>query len=417
MLAEIITIGDEILIGQIVDTNATHIAQELNKIGIQVTQITSVQDSKDAITDSLTQANKRVDIVVMTGGLGPTKDDITKHTLCDFFDDTLVQNKDVLNNIHHLFEKHLKQTPNNLNILQSYVPSKATVLTNKLGTAPGMWLEKNDTVFISLPGVPYEMKGLLHNEVIPRLQQKFKRPTLVHKTLLTVGMGESAIANLIEDWENSLPNDIKLAYLPSLGRVRLRLSSKGTDENKLHATIDAQVQSLKNHIGHLIVGVEGENSIEEVVAKLLKDHKKTLSIAESCTGGNIARQITKHPGASQYFRGSTVTYATDTKVSLLGVPETLITTHSVVSAPVAEAMAANVKKLYKTDYAIATTGNAGPSKGDADAKVGTVYIGIATPQKTYATEFHFGSERKKIIYEATQMAFQLLRKEILKNNS
>ena len=417
MLAEIITIGDEILIGQIVDTNATHIAQELNKIGVQITQITSIQDSKDAIINSLTQANKRVDIVVMTGGLGPTKDDITKHTLCDFFDDTLVQNKDVLSNIHHLFEKHLNQTPNNLNILQSYVPSKATVLTNKLGTAPGMWLEKNNTVFISLPGVPYEMKGLLHSEVIPRLQQKFKRPTLVHKTLLTVGTGESVIANLIEDWENNLPNDIKLAYLPSLGQVRLRLSSKGTDENKLHAAIDAQVQSLKNHIGHLIVGVEGENSIEEVVAKLLKDHKKTLSIAESCTGGNISRQITKHPGASQYFRGSTVTYATDTKVSLLGVPESLITTHSVVSTPVAKAMAANVKKLYKTDYAIATTGNAGPNKGDADAKVGTVYIGIATPQKIYATEFHFGSERKKIIYETTQMAFQLLRKEILKNNS
>src|SRR5690606_23304683 len=200
----------------------------------------------------------------------------------------------------------------------------------------------------------YEMKGLLHNEVLPKLQQKYKRPTLVHKTLLTVGMGESAIASLIENWENNLPSDIKLAYLPSLGRVRLRLSSKGTNESKLHAAIDAQIKSLKNHIGHLIVGYDGENSIEEVVAKLLKDHAQTLSVAESCTGGNIARQITKHPGASQYFRGSTVTYATDTKVSLLGISQSTIATHSVVSAPVVEAMASNVKKLYNSDYAIAT---------------------------------------------------------------
>src|SRR5690554_1654892 len=382
MLAEIITIGDEILIGQIVDTNSAYISQELHKIGIQVSQITSIQDTKKHILDTLSEANKRSDLVILTGGLGPTKDDIAKHTLCEYFDDNLVQNKAVLKTIVDLFEKHFNKQPNKLNIQQSYVPSKATVLQNKRGTAPGMWLENENTVFISLPGVPYEMKGLFENEVLPRLQQKFNRPILVQKTILTTGWGESAIAEHIEEWENQLPKDIKLAYLPSLGRVRLRLSSKGTDKNKLHAAIDAQIKQLKNHIGKIIVGYEGETSIEEVVAKLLKKNNKTLSIAESCTGGNIARKITKHAGASHYFRGSVVTYATDTKIKLLGVPQQLIDTKSVISAAVAEAMANGVKKLYQTDYALATTGNAGPDKGDADAEVGTVYIAIATPNNT-----------------------------------
>ena len=417
MLAEIITIGDEILIGQIVDTNSAYISQELHKIGVQVSQITSIQDTKKHILDTLSEANKRSDLVILTGGLGPTKDDITKHTLCEYFDDNLVQNKAVLKTIVDLFEKHFNKQPNKLNIQQSYVPSKATVLQNKRGTAPGMWLENENTVFISLPGVPYEMKGLFENEVLPRLQQKFNRPILVQKTILTTGWGESAIAEHIEEWENQLPKDIKLAYLPSLGRVRLRLSSKGTDKNKLHAAIDAQIKQLKNHIGKIIVGYEGETSIEEVVAKLLKKNNKTLSIAESCTGGNIARKITKHAGASHYFRGSVVTYATDTKIKILGVPQQLIDTKSVVSAAVAEAMANGVKKLYQTDYALATTGNAGPDKGDADAEVGTVYIAIATPNNTYSEKFNFGKERKKVIEEASQMALQLLRKEILKNNN
>lgn len=417
MLAEIITIGDEILIGQIVDTNSAYISQELHKIGVQVSQITSIQDTKKHILDTLSEANKRSDLVILTGGLGPTKDDITKHTLCEYFDDNLAQNKAVLKTIVDLFEKHFNKQPNKLNIQQSYVPSKATVLQNKRGTAPGMWLENENTVFISLPGVPYEMKGLFENEVLPRLQQKFNRPILVQKTILTTGWGESAIAEHIEEWENQLPKDIKLAYLPSLGRVRLRLSSKGTDKNKLHAAIDAQIKQLKNHIGKIIVGYEGETSIEEVVAKLLKKNNKTLSIAESCTGGNIARKITKHAGASHYFRGSVVTYATDTKIKILGVPQQLIDTKSVVSAAVAEAMANGVKKLYQTDYALATTGNAGPDKGDADAEVGTVYIAIATPNNTYSEKFNFGKERKKVIEEASQMALQLLRKEILKNNN
>ena len=415
MLAEIITIGDEILIGQIIDTNSAYIATELNKIGIQVVQVTSVQDDKNHILESLANAEKRVDIVITTGGLGPTKDDITKLTLCDYFGDTLVQNEKALQNVYRLFEKHLNRTPNQYNINQANLPSRAIALENKFGTAPGMWIEHNNTVFISLPGVPYEMKGLLHNEVLPRLQKKFNRPVIVHKTILTTGMGESAIAEIIEDFENNLPNEIKLAYLPSLGRVRLRLSTKGTNEAALHLAIDALVKQLHGLIGDIIIGYDEETSIEEVVANLLVKKGQTLSLAESCTGGQMARKLTKMSGASQYFTGGFVTYATSSKTKILGVPEALIQKHSVVSAQVAEAMALGAKKLYETDYALSTTGVAGPTKGDANEEVGTVFIGIATPQGVFSEKFNFGKERARVISDATNKGFELLRKEILKN--
>lgn len=415
MLAEIITIGDEILIGQIVDTNSAYIATELSKIGIQVTQITSIQDDKKHILDSLANAEKHADIVITTGGLGPTKDDITKLTLCDFFNDELVQNEKALQNVYNLFEKHLNRTPNQYNINQANLPSKAIALENKFGTAPGMWIEQDNTVFISMPGVPYEMKGLMQNEVLPRLQKKFKRPIIVHKTILTTGMGESAIAELIEDFENNLPNEIKLAYLPSLGRVRLRLSTKGANEAALHSAIDAHVKQLQGLIGDIIIGYDEESSIEEVVANLLVKKQLTLSLAESCTGGQMARKLTKMSGASQYFTGGFVTYATSSKTKILGVPRELILKHSVVSAPVAEAMAVAAQKLYETDYAISTTGIAGPTKGDANEDVGTVFIGIATPQGVYSEKFSFGKDRARVISDAANKGFELLRKEILKN--
>lgn len=415
MFAEIITIGDEILIGQIVDTNSAFISQELNKIGVQVVQITSVPDEKNTILQTFQNATTRAQIVLITGGLGPTKDDITKKTLCEFFDDKLVMNQEALSNVHELFEKHLKRTPNKLNEQQALVPSRAVVLQNKYGTAPGMWMEKNDVVFVSLPGVPYEMKALLQNEVVPRLQQRFQRPFIVHKTILTMGMGESAIAEIIEDWENNLPEAVKLAYLPSLGRVRLRLSSKGMNESAIHAAIDHQVNGLKKLIGDIIVGYEGESAIEEVVANLLKAKGQTLSVAESCTGGQIAKQITTHPGASQYFTGGVVTYATESKTTLLGIAESLIKKHNVVSAQVAEAMALSVKNIYHTDFAISTTGIAGPDKGDGDEDVGTVYIGIATPENVFSEKFNFGNHRSAVIKRAANTALELLRKEILKN--
>ena len=415
MLAEIIIIGDEILIGQIVDTNSAFISKELNKIGIQVTQITAVPDERNTILNTFQNATSRAQIVIITGGLGPTKDDVTKKTLCDFFDDKLVLNQEALTNVHELFEKHLKITPNKLNEQQAMVPSQAVVLQNKYGTAPGMWLEKNDVVFVSLPGVPYEMKALLQNEVVPRLQQRFQRPFIVHKTILTMGMGESAIAEIIEDWENNLPETVKLAYMPSLGRVRLRLSSKGTNESAIHAAIDQQVNGLKKLIGNIIVGYEGESSIEEVVANLLKARGKNLSTAESCTGGQIAKQMTIITGASQCFSGGVVTYATASKTKILGIPQSLILKYNVVSAEVAEAMALSVKKLYQTDYAVATTGIAGPDKGEGDKDIGTVYIGIATPERVFSEKFNFGNHRAAVIKRAANTALELLRKEILKN--
>ncbi|MEX2350528.1 MAG: competence/damage-inducible protein A [Flavobacteriaceae bacterium] len=415
MFAEIITIGDEILIGQIVDTNSAFIASELSKIGVQVVQITSVQDEKNHILESFANAKKRADIVLITGGLGPTNDDITKHTFCEFFEDTLILNQEALDHINDLFEKHLNKVPNELNKQQALVPSRAIPLLNKNGTAPGMWMEIDNTVFVSMPGVPYEMKGLMQNEVLPRLQKRFQRPVIVHKTILTIGMGESAIAEIIEDWENNLPQEIKLAYLPSLGRVRLRLSTKGTNEAALHAAIDNQVNYLQKLIGNIMVGFEDEISIEEVVAKLLVKNNKTLALAESCTGGQMAKMITAMEGASAYFNGGFVTYATETKVKILGVPKELIDQHGVVSAEVAEAMARGAKSIYESDYALSTTGIAGPTKGDSNDEVGTVFIGIATPDGVKSEKFNFGNQRGRVIKSASATAFELLRKEILKN--
>ncbi len=415
MLAEIITIGDEILIGQIVDTNSVFIAKELNKIGISVYQITSVQDDRVHILEALKMAGKHVDIVICTGGLGPTKDDITKHTFCEFFDDNLVENKEVLQHVEYLFIKYIKTSKiSDVNRQQALVPSRAIALKNEFGTAPGMWMVNENAVYISLPGVPFEMKGLIRNEVVPRIVKEFKRPHILHKTLVTYGGGESAIAAKIADWEENLPSFIKLAYLPSLGKVRLRLSAKGTDKELLEKTIAIESQKLYPLIGDLIYGIEDEETLEETLGKLLTQKKRTIATAESCTGGKIAQQLTAVPGASAYFKGSVISYATQTKIEVLKVPEDLIKKHSVVSEEVALAMARNVQSLLKTDFAIATTGNAGPAKGESDADVGTVCIGIATPNGSFAQQFMMGNHRDRIIQKAVHKAFELVQKEILK---
>lgn len=413
MQAEIITIGDEILIGQIVDTNATFISKELNKIGVSVYQITSVQDEKDHILKALTEANARSQVVIVTGGLGPTKDDLTKHTFCEYFQDTLVQDQNVLEHIEFLFKKYISTPISDLNRLQAMVPSKAEVLHNQFGTAPGMWLEKDGTVFISLPGVPFEMKGLMAHSVLPKIMSKFERPHIIHKTIMTYGLGESAIAEKIEDWENNLPNEIKLAYLPSLGRVRLRLSTKGHDREYLQQLVNSQVKKLYPLIGDIIYGEEEDESIEAGIGKLLTQKGMTLATAESFTGGKIAQQITAIPGASQYFKGTVVSYATDTKIQLLKVEPELIKEDSVVSKAVAVAMAKNVKRIIGTDFAIATTGNAGPSKGDSDVEVGTAFIAISTPERTFAKKFILGNHRERIVQKGVNKAFELLQKEIL----
>jgi len=414
LTAEIITIGDEILIGQIVDTNSAFLGKAFNKIGISIYQITSVQDEKAHILKAMQEAEDNADIIIITGGLGPTKDDVTKHTICEYFDDTLVENKDVLAHVEFLFSKYITTPISDLNRQQAMVPSKAKILMNRFGTAPGMWLEKNGKVFVSLPGVPYEMKALISNEVIPALRSKFKFPYIKHKTVLTYGLGESAIANRIETWEDALPDFLKLAYLPSLGRVRLRISGKTNDKSQLEHAIEEQVQLLLPQIADIFVGFEDEGTIEVIVGNLLKQNEKTLAVAESCTGGLIAKSLTANAGASSFFKGSVVTYATESKVNVLKVSEDDIKTYSVVSQQVAEQMAENVRHLYNADYGISTTGNAGPSKGDSDAEVGTVWIAIATKEGTMSQVFNFGNHRDKVIMKATNKAFEMLQKEILK---
>ncbi len=416
MQAEIITIGDELLIGQVTDTNSVFIAKALNKIGVSVYQITSIQDDKKHILKALKEAQENADIIILTGGLGPTKDDITKKTIAEYFGDTLVRDASVLKNIEHLWEQYIKQPLAQVNKDQALVPSKCMVLMNKLGSAPGMWIEKNNKVFVSLPGVPFEMKALIENEVIPKLKDTFNCPFILHKTLLVYGVGESSLAARIESWEDALPNYIKLAYLPNLGKVRLRLSAKGFDKDIIENEVDQQIEKLLPLIKDEFFGFEDDDdSIEVVIGKQLVKLKQTLAVAESCTGGKIAQQITSNAGSSAYFKGGLVTYATQSKTDVLGVSKRIIDTHSVVSAQVAESMAKNALQLFNTDYAIATTGNAGPEKGDSDAEVGTVFIAIATKTDVFSEVFNMGNHRVKVVNKAVNKALEMLQKEILKN--
>lgn len=415
MLAEIITIGDEILIGQIVDTNSAFISKELNKAGVQVYQITSVQDERHHILQALEEATKRVEVVLVTGGLGPTKDDITKQTFCDFLGDALVENEAVRDHINYLFAKYFNRKPLPENLQQAMVPASARILMNPFGTAPGMWMEKKGTVFVSMPGVPYEMKHLLTEEVIPKIIRDFERPFIYHKTLLTYGMGESAIANRIRKWEDNLPENIKLAYLPSFGRVRLRLSSKGQNESEVVRAVDAQMDVLHTMLNDIAVGYEDETSIELQIGELLVQKGQTLSLAESCTGGAIAQTITANAGSSAYYRGSIIPYATPLKTSILGIESGVIEKYNVVSGEVAEAMATKARTLFESDFALSTTGIAGPSKGDGDDEVGTVFIGLATPETVISQRFSFGKSRERVIAKATHKALELLLEEISKN--
>ena len=414
MFAEIITIGDEILIGQIVDTNSAFIAKELNKIGISVYQITSVQDEREHILAAMDEASTRAQIVIVTGGLGPTKDDITKHTFCEYFNDTLVQNETVLKHVEELFASFVSTPISDVNRQQAMVPSKAIVLHNANGTAPGMWMQSDGVSFISLPGVPFEMKALMINAVIPKIVEDFERPYIIHKTLVTYGLGESAVAERIGEWEENLPSFIKLAYLPNLGKVRLRLTAKGPENKILEDSIEKEIKKLRPLIDDIFYGTDDDETLEEFVAKLLTTKQMTLATAESCTGGRIAQKITAMAGASAYFKGGVVSYATETKINVLHVPKALIDKHSVVSAEVAKAMAKNVKELLKTDFAVATTGNAGPTKGDSDADIGTVFIAIATPNEVLVDRFMMGNQRTRIVQKAVNKAFELLQKEILK---
>ncbi len=415
MKATIVTIGDEILIGQITDTNSGFIAKSLDKIGIEINEMISISDNKQHILDTFSKLQNQVDFVIITGGLGPTKDDITKHTFCQYFEDALIRNQNVEDHIVALFAKTLKLEASQVNKDQALVPSKCQVLFNHFGTAPGMWLQKENTIFISLPGVPYEMKGLVTNQLIPKIAQEYERPYILHKTILTYGQGESVIAERIEEWENNLPNHIKLAYLPSPGRVRLRLSARGIDKDFLEKSIDDQVAKLTIIIGEIITGFDEDQTIEVVIGKLLAAQKQSVATAESCTGGSIAALLASVAGASSYFKGSIVSYATQIKIDVLQISETLIKEKSVVSAEVAKTMALQAKTIFKTDFAIATTGNAGPTQGDSKAEIGTVFIAIATPKGVVIEEFNFGQPREKVLARTLNKSLEMLQKEILKN--
>ncbi|MCG8838498.1 competence/damage-inducible protein A [Tenacibaculum dicentrarchi] len=414
MNAEIITIGDEILIGQIVDTNSQWIGQELNKIGVSVYQISSIQDEKQHILNALKEAENRADIVIITGGLGPTKDDITKKTIAEYFnDDKVIIYDEVISHIKELFEK-IKHPYNEVQKYQAELPSKATLLMNQFGTAPGMWFFENNTVFVSLPGVPYEMKGLMTNEVLPRIQQKYELPFISHTTIMTVGVGETVIAERIEEWENSLPSHINLAYLPSFGKVRLRISAKGTNKEVIEKEVASKVTILNTLISDVIVGFDTAASIEKRVGDLLIAKNKTVSTAESLTGGKIGANLVSIAGSSAYFKGGFITYTAELKEQLLGVSKQTIQEFSVVSKQVAKQMAVGCLKKLKTDFAIAVTGNAGPTTDDTDKSVGVVCIAIASKQRVEVYEFNFGEPREKVLNRTVTKALDLLRERILK---
>jgi len=415
MLAEIITIGDEILIGQTVDTNSTYLCKTLNDIGIEVYQITSIHDQRSHILDALAIAAQRVSLVLITGGLGPTKDDITKSCFLEFFQDEYTFHEPTKKHVEHLFRTYIKRAPSDQNLNQALVPSKATILHNEHGTAPGLWMQKDKTIFIAMPGVPFEMKYLMREQIVPRLADHFQRPFIYHKTLVTYGLGESSIADRIDHWAEVLPPWIKLAYLPSYGKVRIRLSATHQNKQQLHQTIDQLMDQLREMLSDIAVGYEGDTSIVAQIAALLNAKGQSLGTIESCTGGRIAQEITELAGASTYFKGSIIPYDTELKKSLLSVDEDQIRRHSTVSLEIASAMAKAGRQKLGADYVVATTGIAGPTKGDGVGEVGRVCIAIAGPGGIFKEEFLFGKARERIIQKSVDKALELVYKEISKN--
>ncbi len=405
MLARIITIGDEILIGQITDTNSAWIAARLNENGIRVEGMESVADDAGEIRRALDCSLTKADITVLTGGLGPTKDDITKTTLADYFGCGMREDAATLDMVGKMLAARGIEF-NALNRSQAMVPDCCTVLPNPNGTAPGMWFEQGGNIVVSLPGVPFEMKPLLEGEVVPRLKERFELGTIIHKTMLTFGLAESMLAERIAGWEDALPEGLKLAYLPNPSGIRLRLSAYGTD----NATelIEKSFRELYNIIPEYILGYEGA-SVQESLAQTLKDRKQTLSTAESCTGGNIARLITSMAGSSDYYLGGVVAYTYDLKEKVLGVDRAYLDTHGAVNAAVAEQMAAGVRRLTESDYAISTTGVAGPGQGNETEPVGTVWIGIAHPGGVFSRKVTFGNLRDQNIERSSASALNLLR--------
>ena len=409
MLAEIITIGDEILIGQVVDTNSAWMARQLNDIGIRVKQISSVSDDRLHILTALKEAAGRADLILITGGLGPTKDDITKKTLCEYFGVDLVLNQGALANVERIFMR-LRGTLTELlevNRQQALVPENCEVIQNKNGTAPCMWFNEGGKIYVSMPGVPHEMMYLMEEDILPRLKSTFKLPAIVHYTILTVGEGESHLANRIADIEDSLPSHIKLAYLPKLGQVRLRLSGYGGDEALLTAEVKTYAGRIAERVKNVVVA-EKDIPIEKAILNQMENKRLTLSVAESCTGGYISHLFTQHPGASKVFFGGGVTYSNELKQTVLGVKKATLDQFGAVSEETAREMVAGALRAFKSDYAIAVTGIAGPDGGTPEKPVGTVFIAAANINKTVAKKLTFGNKRQQNIERSAIAALNML---------
>jgi nicotinamide-nucleotide amidase len=414
--ASIITIGDELLIGQVIDTNSAWMAQELNKTGIWVKRRVAVGDKWDEIWNALDEESKHADIILITGGLGPTADDITKPLLCEYFGGKLVVNEMVLAHVKHLLEKVFRRQAPMLdrNLKQAEVPDVCTVLHNALGTAPGMWFQKDGKVFVSMPGVPQEMKGIMKEQVLPLLQQHFKMAAIFSQTLLTFGIGESYLAERIKDFEEALPAHIKLAYLPNYGMVRLRLTGTGTQKETITAEVATQFNLLKQHLTDVMV-TDQDESMEQVVAKLLLAKGKTLGTAESCTGGYIAHRVTSLPGSSSWYLGSVISYANEVKEQVLGVSSETLDTKGAVSEETVTQMVKGALKTLKTDFIIATSGIMGPDGGSAEKPVGTVWVAVGNQENISTQLFNFRFDRARNIELTTVNALNLLRKFIIVN--
>lgn len=414
MKAAIVTIGDELLIGQVVDTNSVFIGKELEAIGCTVVEKVTISDSVEAILMTMMRYQNKVNLVIFTGGLGPTKDDVTKKTFAQYFDDELVLNEGIYLHVKKLVEDFYQKPITEMNRQQAFVPAKCHVLFNQAGTAPGMLMVRENTTFVSLPGVPFEMEHLITHQLIPYIKEKFQLGGIVHTTVFAYGIGESLLAETIEKWEDSLNSlGIRLSYLPLFGRVRLRLSKTGDNLQQIKNEIAEKIQELQTLIPDYYAGIAHSESLLEEVSRLLKEQNISIATAESCTGGSLSQQLTSLEGSSAYYKGSAVTYATTSKVKVLGVRQSTIDQYSVVSEEVAREMAEGVRALYQSDIAVSTTGNAGPAKGDSDQEVGTVCIGIATVEQTKTYTFRFSQPRNRVIESAVQKVWFLLYRQLL----
>ncbi len=407
MKIEIVTIGDELLIGQVVDTNSAWMGQQLNEAGFEVSRINSVSDTEDEILNILNETSKRADVVLLTGGLGPTKDDITKVTMCKFFNTELVFSEEVFEDVKTLLKRYVPNI-NDLNRAQALVPANCTVIRNPVGTAPVMWFEHEGTIFISMPGVPSEMKHAMENNIIPQLSKRFNIGSIVHKTVLVHNIPEAVLAEMLQGFEETIPDYIKLAYLPAPGKIRLRFTGRGKDKKLLDSKIEELVNELEPLLGENIVAYD-DIAVVDVVAQIFTDYKITLGTAESCTGGNIAHMITSIPGSSYFFRGSVIAYHNKVKQQVLKVKDNDLMEFGAVSQSVVEQMAKGARKVLGTDYAVSTSGVAGPDGGSEEKPVGTVWIAVSGPKRTVSHKFQFGHLRDRNIIRASEMALFMLK--------